>query len=74
MAGVTLRQLKQVGTQHKAMLENLFLKTKDEITLQNLICEVINYAKSRHIEKLMTCITSNHIGAKIFSLHLVLKL
>ncbi|MCM3474530.1 GNAT family N-acetyltransferase, partial [Staphylococcus hominis] len=36
------------------MLENLFLKDKkDEITLQNLICEVINYAKSRHIEKLM---------------------
>lgn len=67
VAGVTLRQLKQVGTQHKAMLENLFLKDKkDEITLQNLICEVINYAKSRHIEKLMTCITSNHIGAKIF--------
>ena len=69
MAGVTLRQLKQVGTQHKAMLENLFLKDKrTRLLLQNLICEVINYAKSRHIEKLMTCITSNHIGAKIFSL------
>lgn len=67
VAGVTLRQLKQVGTWHKALLENLFLRDKkDEITVQNLICEVINYAQSRHIEKLMTSITSNHIGAKIF--------
>lgn len=67
VVGVTLRQLNQIGTRHKAMLENLFLKNKkDEITVQNLICEVINYAQSRHIEKLMTCIPSNHIGTKIF--------
>lgn len=67
VACVTLRQLKQVGTSHKAMLENLFfLDKKDETTLQDLMKAALDHAKSRNIEKLMTCVTSNNITGKIF--------
>ena len=34
----------------------------------------IDYAKSRNIEKLMTCVTSNNISGKIFSHQWDLKL
>lgn len=67
VACVTLRQLRQIGRQHKGIVENLFLKDKqDEITVQDLVCDVINYAKEQEIEKLMTCVTSNNISGKIF--------
>lgn len=67
VACVTLRQLKQVGSSHKAMIENLFLlDKKDESTLLNLMQFAIDHAKSRNIEKLMTCVTSNNISGKIF--------
>lgn len=67
VACVTLRQLRQVGSSHKAMIENLFLlDKKDESTILNLMQFAIDYAKSRNIEKLMTCVTSNNISGKIF--------
>ena len=67
VACVTLRQLKQVGSSHKAMIENLFLlDKKDESTILNLMQFAIDHAKSRNIEKLMTCVTSNNISGKIF--------
>lgn len=66
-ACVTLRQMRQIGRQHKAIVENLFLKVKeDEVIAQDLVCEVIDYAKEQGIEKLMTCVTSNNISGKIF--------
>ena len=34
----------------------------------------IDYAKSRNIEKLMTCVTSNNISGKIFFSSMDLKL
>lgn len=67
VACVTLRQLKKVGSSHKAMIENLFLlDKKDESTIVNLMQFAIDHAKSRNIEKLMTCVTSNNISGKIF--------
>ena len=67
VACVTLRQLKQVGSQHKAMIENLFLKDKEEEdSVRDLIREVIEFAKSRVVEKLVTSVTSNNISGKIF--------
>ncbi|KKI59271.1 GNAT family N-acetyltransferase [Staphylococcus haemolyticus] len=67
VACVTLRQLRQVESSHKAMIENLFLlDKKDESTILNLMQFAIDYAKSRNIEKLMTCVTSNNISGKIF--------
>ena len=50
------------------MIENLFLlDKKDESTILNLMQFAIDHAKSRNIEKLMTCVTSNNISGKIFS-------
>lgn len=67
VACVTLRQLRQVGNAHKALIENLFIIDKeDKDTIQKLLNTVIEHAKSRNIEKLMTCVTSNNISGKIF--------
>ncbi|MBL7572785.1 GNAT family N-acetyltransferase [Staphylococcus saccharolyticus] len=65
-ATCTLKQMNYVGKNHKAVLENNFVKDNDEIVNRELINYIIHYAREHQIEMLMTTIASNNISAKVF--------
>ncbi|MEX2948149.1 GNAT family N-acetyltransferase [Staphylococcus warneri] len=66
VATATLMQLKVVGKQHKAIIDNNFVKNNDEVINRELINHIIHFAKQTNLEMILTSVTSGNIAAKVF--------
>ncbi|MEB7434193.1 GNAT family N-acetyltransferase [Staphylococcus pasteuri] len=66
VATATLSQMRQVGKQHKAVINNNFVKDNDEVINRELINYIIEIASQKDLETILTSVTSNNISAKVF--------